>query len=77
MSNAAGSAAQTGHWVEIELLDHAGKPVPSEPYEIELPDGSTTEGYLDGKGQARVDGIEPGNCKISFPNIDKKSWRKK
>jgi hypothetical protein len=48
--------------VEIELLDQAGKP---------------TEGYLDGKGQARVDGIDPGNCKITFPNIDKKSWRKK
>jgi type VI secretion system secreted protein VgrG len=63
--------------VEIELLDQAGKPVPNEPYQIELPDGSTTEGNLDSQGQARVDGIDPGNCKISFPNIDKKSWRKK
>jgi uncharacterized Zn-binding protein involved in type VI secretion len=77
LSSAAGSAAQTGHWVEIELLDQAGKPVPGEQYQIELPDGSTTEGCLDGKGQARVDGIDPGNCKISFLNIDKKSWRKK
>jgi hypothetical protein len=51
--------------------------VQGEQYQIELPDGSTTEGYLDAKGQARVDGIDPGNCKISFPNIDKKSWRKK
>lgn len=76
LSNAAGSAA-TGHWVEIELLDQAGKPVPGEQYQIELPDGSTTEGTLDSQGQAKVDGIDPGNCKISFPNIDKKSWRKK
>ena len=63
--------------MEIELLDQAGKPVPGEQYQIELPDSSTAEGYLDAKGQARVDGIDPGNCKISFPNIDKKSWRKK
>jgi len=59
------------------LLDKAGKPIPGEPYEIELPDGSTKEGNLDSQGQARVDGIDPGNCKITFPNIDKKSWRKK
>jgi type VI secretion system secreted protein VgrG len=59
------------------LLDQAGKPVPGEQYSIELPDGSTTEGTLDSQGRARVDGLDPGNCKISFPNIDKKSWRKK
>jgi type VI secretion system secreted protein VgrG len=77
LQSATPSASQTGHWVEIELLDEAGKPVPGEHYQIELPDGSTTEGTLDSQGQARVDGIDPGNCKISFPNIDKKSWRKK
>lgn len=70
-------ASGAAHWVEIELLDQAGKPVPGEQYQIELPDGSTVEGNLDAKGQARVEGIDPGNCKISFPNIDKKSWRKK
>lgn len=63
--------------MEIELLDQAGKPVPGEDYQIELPDGSTTEGTLDSQGRARVDGIDPGNCKISFPNIDKKSWHKR
>jgi len=59
------------------LLDQAGKPVPGEAYRIELPDGSIKEGNLDSQGQARVDGIDPGNCKITFPNIDKKSWHKK
>jgi hypothetical protein len=63
--------------VEVELLDQTGKPVAGEAYQIELPDGSTVEGNLDAQGQARVDGINQGNCKISFPNIDKKSWRKK
>ena len=59
------------------MLDQAGKAVPGEAYQIELPDGATSEGTLDSQGRARVDGIDPGNCKISFPNIDKKSWRKK
>jgi len=59
------------------LLDQAGKPVSGEPYQIELPDGSTVDGTLDSHGQARVDGIDPGTCKIMFPKLDKKSWRKK
>ncbi len=79
LSNASGAPPKspTGHWVEIELLDQAGKPVAGEAYRIELPDGSIKEGNLDSQGQARVDGIDPGNCKITFPNIDKKSWHKK
>jgi uncharacterized Zn-binding protein involved in type VI secretion len=63
-------------WVEIELLDESGKPVPNEPYRIELPDGSVTEGSTDDRGRARVDGIDPGNCKISFPSLDKRSWKR-
>jgi hypothetical protein len=59
------------------LLDQTGQPVAGEAYQIELPDGSTAEGKLDSQGQARVEGIDPGNCKITFPNIDKKAWRKK
>lgn len=79
MSNAAGSAAKekTGHWVEVELLDKAGKPVPNEKYRVTAPDGTESEGYLDSQGRARVDGIDLGNCKITFPELDKKSWRKK
>jgi uncharacterized Zn-binding protein involved in type VI secretion len=63
-------------WVEIELLDESRKPVPNEPYRIELPDGSVTEGSTDDRGRARVDGIDPGNCKISFPSLDKRSWKR-
>jgi hypothetical protein len=59
------------------LLDQQGKPVPNEPYLIELPDGSTVDGNLDGMGLARVDGIDPGTCKITFPDLDKRIWRRK
>ena len=55
-------------WVEIELVDMAGKPVPHARYRIELPDGQFQEGTL-----ARADEIEPGTCWISFPDYDKDS----
>ncbi len=65
-------------WIEIELLDDAGKPVPGEPYRVTLPDGSTVaEGTLDSKGFARIDNIDPGNCKVTFPRLIKDAWKSK
>ncbi|MCG2747201.1 MAG: type VI secretion system tip protein VgrG [Desulfobulbaceae bacterium] len=64
-------------WIEIELVDEDGKPAPGEAYKVTLPDGETVAtGTLDEKGFARIDGIDPGNCKITFPNLDKDSWAK-
>lgn len=69
--------AQKKSWIEIELLDKKGKPVPGEPYRVVLPDGETAaEGTLNEKGFARVDGIEPGTCKVIFPERDKNDWKK-
>jgi type VI secretion system secreted protein VgrG len=63
------------HWIEIKLVDDDGNPVPGEPYKITLPDGTTVaDGTLDDKGLARVDNIDPGNCQVTFPNLDKKDW---
>jgi type VI secretion system secreted protein VgrG len=64
-------------WIEIELVDEADKPVPGEPYCITLPDGQTVaEGTLDEKGFARVDGIEPGMCRVTFPQLDEPLWER-
>jgi len=63
-------------WIEIELVDEEGKPVPSEKYSIDLPDGRKKEGMLDSEGRARVDGIDPGTCNVSFPDRDAKDWKK-
>src|ERR1700733_2695586 len=63
------------HWIEIELVDENGSPVPGEEYRITLPDGSTVaSGTLDGKGKARIEGIDSGSCKVTFPNWDKSAW---
>jgi type VI secretion system secreted protein VgrG len=62
-------------WIEIELVDEEGKPVPGEKYRITLPDGATVaEGTLDEKGFARVDGIDPGQAKVEFPDLDETCW---
>ena len=63
-------------WIEIELVDKRGKPVPGEAYRVTLPDGTAAEGTLDGKGFARVDGIDPGSCKITFPELEKQAWKR-
>ncbi len=64
-------------WIEIELVDETGKPVAGEKYRITLPDGVTlAEGTLDEKGKARVEGFDPGNCKVTFPEIDDELWSK-
>lgn len=69
---------QEKSWIEIELLDADGEPVPGEPYKVTLPDGSTVaEGTLDAKGFARVDGIDPGTCKVTFPARDQSCWESK
>ena len=65
-------------WIEIELVDTFGQPAPGEAYRVMLPDGSTiAEGNLDEKGRARVDHIDPGTCKVTFPRLDKAAWKPK
>ena len=66
------------NWIAIKLEDKEGNPVAGAAYRIALPDGKTVaEGTLDDKGHARVDGIDPGSCKVTFPNLDRRSWKPK
>jgi type VI secretion system secreted protein VgrG len=65
------------HWIEIQLFDEDGNPVPYEKYRITLPDGQTlAEGTLNEEGWARVDHIDPGTCKVTFPELDEEVWNK-
>jgi hypothetical protein len=68
---------QKQSWIEIEMTDEDKNPVPGRAYLLLLPDGqSVAGGTLDDKGFARVEGIEPGTCKISFPNLDQEAWER-
>jgi type VI secretion system secreted protein VgrG len=61
-------------WIEIELVDEEDNPVPGEKYRITLPNGKVAQGTLDHEGFARVEGIDPGTCQITFPELDKEAW---
>jgi hypothetical protein len=61
-------------WIEIELVDNSGQPVPNERYKLTLPDGSVKWGRLDGQGKARVERLQPGNCQVTFPDRDQQVW---
>lgn len=63
-------------WVDIELVDDENNPCPYERYELTLPNGKKRRGWLDGRGQAHVTGIPPGQCEVTFPNLDREGWRR-
>jgi hypothetical protein len=64
-----GPEAPPTSWIEIELVDDAGNPVPDEPYALVTSDGRTRSGTLDGRGRAREEGIVPGDCKVTFSRL--------
>ncbi len=55
-------------------MDEDGHPVPDQSYAITVPGGKVVEGTLNAKGRARVNGIDPGTCKITFPDFHQDSW---
>jgi hypothetical protein len=62
-------------WIEIHLVDEDGKPVPGERYRVITPDRLVREGNLDAEGKARIEGLRPGTCQVTFPYLDGEEWR--
>jgi N-acetyl-anhydromuramyl-L-alanine amidase AmpD len=56
-------------FVELEVVDLGGNPVPSEAYELDLPHGVTRTGSLDAHGKLRLEGLPPGDCTLRLPNV--------
>ena len=62
-------------WIEIMLVDREGKPMPGVRYRITPPAGDEpSEGMLNEFGQAGYYQIEPGTCKVTFPDLDADAW---
>lgn len=61
-------------WIEIILVDLDGNPVPNVRYRITPPGGAPVEGRLNQYGQAGLYQIEPGSCKVTFPDLDQEAW---
>ncbi|MBL4630659.1 MAG: hypothetical protein JKY14_05690 [Paraglaciecola sp.] len=57
-------------FIAIKLTDEKGNVVVGEKYEVELPDGSVSKGTLGIDGTAKIEGFEPGLCKVRFPNLE-------
>jgi type VI secretion system secreted protein VgrG len=57
--------------ITIKLTDSDGDPIAGEPYKVTLPDDSVADGTLDDKGTATINNIDPGTCKVTFPQRDK------
>jgi hypothetical protein len=62
------------HWIEIELVDEQGAPVPGAAYVVKTPGGEEVTGILDGNGKARLTGLKSGSCEVRFPGHGD-SWR--
>ncbi len=61
-------------WIEIVLLGEDNSPVGGVKYRVKLPNAEVREGSLDGSGKARIDKIPPGQCEVSFPDLDRDAW---
>jgi hypothetical protein len=61
-------------WIGIELVDTAKKPVPNEEYVVTLVNGEKVPGTLDQNGKTRIEGIDPGQCSVTFPKIDRRDF---
>ncbi len=57
-------------WIEIELLDEFGSPIPEAEYVVRLADETEIEGKLDKNGYARVEDVVPGPYWIHFPEYE-------
>ncbi len=68
------SSSDKKTWVEIELIDHDCRPLRGVRVEVTLPDGKVTPGTLSEEGVFRVNNIDIGSSKVTFPDLDGREW---
>ncbi len=62
-------APRTGMCVEIVLRDELGAAIGDAAYEVELPGGAIARGHLDARGEARLEDLVEGWCRVRFPDL--------
>ena len=72
---ASGAAPQDQlDWFAIELIDKDDKPVAMIRYKVVGPDGAVHTGLTDPDGRARIEGLSPGACTVTFPDLHAGEW---
>jgi len=56
-------------WIEVELVDRDGEPVPDKDFRIRLSKGNVLSGRTDQQGKARFEGVDPDSGEVIFPQI--------
>ena len=71
-------ATDAANLVELEMVVLEGGSLPdsARTFKLKLPDGSTKEGTLDTRGQARVPIPKHGDCEVTFPKLTAAEWRR-
>ncbi len=54
-------------WVTLRLLDGSGRGAAGARYRLVASDGRVFSGRLDRNGEARVEGLSPGPCRVELP----------
>jgi len=65
----------SAHWIEVELVGEDGVGISGVEYLVVTVDGREHSGVTDAKGVGRLQDILAGQCRISFPQLDKDAWR--
>lgn len=61
------------HWIEVQLLGEDDEAISGARCQIVLPNGQTIVRTTDRFGLVRVDGVDAGDCEISFPDLDREA----
>lgn len=63
-------------WIDVQLNDKDGNPVPGERFQIWTKDGEViASGTLNDQGYCRVENVPKQTYKITFPAYDKRAWK--
>ncbi len=60
-------------WIEIQIVYEDGSPFEGNCV-VSLPGGRRTEGPPGADGLVRIEGVDPGSCELSFPDLDAPVW---